>query len=198
MKATFCLSTKERNECLALLNYKYEIMNADEYITDGEFFEYIANEFSIFELKSFFSRALKRDVTTKFIESFFKKIGVPYRKNVSEKLIIENENNLMYLVEKRDLYKEMRIKFGKNAKLKEMVKDRDNHRCIHCGIHEKNATLEIHHIEPMVNFPEKAMDMENLATLCVNCHLEFHRIFGHGRTKNFGHEEFLMFNDGMC
>lgn len=46
--------------------------------------------------------------------------------------------------------------------------------CAACSTDKK---LEVHHIEPFHIFPAKELDLQNLITLCKNCHL----VLGHLR-----------------
>jgi hypothetical protein len=48
--------------------------------------------------------------------------------------------------------------------------ERDNHTCQKCGITEGN--LEGNHIRPRSRFPELALVIENIETLCKFCHIE--------------------------
>lgn len=51
------------------------------------------------------------------------------------------------------------------------AKERDNHRCQICGEQED---LEVHHIKPVRLFTDKnqANELNNLITLCRNCHIK--------------------------
>ncbi|HCS50922.1 HNH endonuclease signature motif containing protein [Rubinisphaera sp.] len=42
-----------------------------------------------------------------------------------------------------------------------------NPTCQRCGTHED---LHVHHIKPRKQFPELALQLENLKTLCRKCH----------------------------
>ena len=44
---------------------------------------------------------------------------------------------------------------------------RDDFRCVKCGA---VGRLEVDHIEPVKDAPEKAFDLDNLQTLCRSCH----------------------------
>lgn len=65
--------------------------------------------------------------------------------------------------------------------VRKKVKKRDNYRCKDCGITDKEHReddslfgkgLHIHHIIPVKEFqdPKKAHTMENLMSLCADCH----------------------------
>lgn len=52
-----------------------------------------------------------------------------------------------------------------NATLKEIIKKRDNYRCMNPGCKNKSTRLSVHHI----NYDKKDCRHENLITLCVSC-----------------------------
>jgi len=56
--------------------------------------------------------------------------------------------------------------------LREIVRKRDNYRCQHCGAMEKGRAHDVHHKIPLRAFDslEQANQLENLITLCHNCH----------------------------
>lgn len=51
------------------------------------------------------------------------------------------------------------------------VKRRDNYECVQCG---KSNELHAHHIKRKSEYPEKALDIDNGKTLCIDCHIEAH------------------------
>lgn len=57
-------------------------------------------------------------------------------------------------------------------KIREAVRQRDQYRCQVCGIPETNKAHHVHHKSPLRSFMslEEANRMENLITLCSNCH----------------------------
>lgn len=55
--------------------------------------------------------------------------------------------------------------------LSRKVFERDNYSCKNCG---RNQKLHAHHIIPIYQDPSKALDMENLITLCRPCHTYLH------------------------
>lgn len=56
--------------------------------------------------------------------------------------------------------------------LRRNVLERDGYRCVNCGDSIHDATLQVHHIVPLIkggsNYPG------NLVTLCVDCHKKLH------------------------
>ena len=47
------------------------------------------------------------------------------------------------------------------------VRHRDGNTCRRCGF---DTNLEVHHIKPLVKYPEFATELDNGLTLCGNCH----------------------------
>jgi DEAD/DEAH box helicase domain-containing protein len=58
------------------------------------------------------------------------------------------------------------------ANLRAAVRQRDGYRCQVCGIPENGKSHHVHHIKPFRTFLsiEEANRLENLVTLCPNCH----------------------------
>jgi hypothetical protein len=57
------------------------------------------------------------------------------------------------------------------AELRQLVLERDNHRCTKCGSTEN---LQCHHILPVAVEPLLSADIDNCITLCIDCHKEAH------------------------
>ena len=70
-----------------------------------------------------------------------------------------------------------------------LVFERDNFTCWACG--ERGKRLHAHHIESFDNNPELRTEIENGATLCKNCHDDFHHIYGRGNNTREQFEKFL-------
>ena len=51
---------------------------------------------------------------------------------------------------------------------RKQVFERDNYRCIWCGI--RGGYIEADHIKPFAFFPELRFAIDNGRTLCINCH----------------------------
>lgn len=56
-------------------------------------------------------------------------------------------------------YKEFRLK----------ILDRDGNKCTQCG---SNKKLQIHHKKSVGQYPELALDENNVITLCAKCHTD--------------------------
>ena len=59
------------------------------------------------------------------------------------------------------------------------VKERDNYTCQICG-NSPSGKLNLHHLNAWKSFPEQRFDLDNGVTLCVDCHKEFHKMYGRG------------------
>lgn len=53
--------------------------------------------------------------------------------------------------------------------LRRMACERDDYTCQECG-HREPAIMEVDHIKRKADYPELAKDLDNLMTLCPNCH----------------------------
>lgn len=56
-------------------------------------------------------------------------------------------------------------------RLRKMALQRDHYLCqLHLGPDCTGVATEVHHIKPVEEFPELALDLDNLASACWNCH----------------------------
>lgn len=96
-------------------------------------------------------------------------------------------NEYKTLEQKRKFYDS-----GDWKRLRERVKRRDNYECQECkrngfvsidtneyseSAKRKKIQLVVHHIKELECYPELALDIDNLETICVQCHNA-----EHGRT----------------
>jgi len=111
-----------------------------------------------------------------------------------ELLLLEGEELALYIVEVpgetvklgESVQVEHRFKLRKpktkypltvGSRLRELVKSRDDHKCVLCGMGETehvkqyNTTLIVHHI----NLDRTHNYKENLVTLCKSCHVRTHK-----------------------
>jgi 5-methylcytosine-specific restriction endonuclease McrA len=58
------------------------------------------------------------------------------------------------------------------SELRQMVLERDNHKCTKCG---SEGPLHCHHILPVTEEPLLSADIDNCITLCEECHKEAHK-----------------------
>lgn len=68
------------------------------------------------------------------------------------------------------------------------VKKRDHYKCRLCFAKQD---LEAHHLFGQKRYPELKKNMNNLITLCHQCHQRFHTFCPHGRNTNRDFLEFL-------
>lgn len=59
-------------------------------------------------------------------------------------------------------------------KLRSDVIKRDNYECRNCKKPIQKVRLYAHHIKELKKFPHLALDINNIITLCGNCHNEIH------------------------
>lgn len=67
-------------------------------------------------------------------------------------------------------------------KLREEAMKRDHYECVWCAKEGKVTTrqlLEVDHIHELEFYPEEALDIDNLRTLCKDCHNKRHRRFNY-------------------
>ena len=66
--------------------------------------------------------------------------------------------------------------------LRERVLERDHYECVMCKAEgrvtdEADSVLEVDHINELEYYPEQALDIDNLRTLCKDCHNQRHHRF---------------------
>ena len=61
------------------------------------------------------------------------------------------------------------------GKFRRDVLEKDHHKCMKCG---KEEDLQVHHIASFKNNLEFATSVWNGATLCKDCHKEYHKRYG--------------------
>ncbi len=69
---------------------------------------------------------------------------------------------------------------------------RDNYTCQKCF--KTHCVLNAHHLNGWDIFPEQRFDLNNLTTLCKECHDLFHAQFGRGKNTK---EQFISFLQGI-
>lgn len=89
--------------------------------------------------------------------------------------------------------KEQKIRFytgSKWQKIRRLALERDNHECQRCAklgrVHvdsikkegeRKSIELNVHHIKELEDYPELAYELDNVTTLCLDCHNHIHDRF---------------------
>lgn len=56
------------------------------------------------------------------------------------------------------------------------IRKRDGYLCAICNAH--HCMLHVHHIEPWAQYKDMRYEKSNLITLCKECHVEFHNLYG--------------------
>jgi 5-methylcytosine-specific restriction endonuclease McrA len=70
------------------------------------------------------------------------------------------------------------------------VLERDNYTCVVCGVY--GTQLNVHHLDAYKWCVEKRIDIDNGATTCIECHNDFHFIYGRGGTTKEDFFEYWM------
>ena len=73
--------------------------------------------------------------------------------------------------ENRKIRTSLEMKLWRKANM-----ERDNFTCQKCLI--MGGRLNVHHINNFADFKELQTSIENGITLCLNCHIEFHKKYG--------------------
>ncbi|MFA6526189.1 MAG: HNH endonuclease signature motif containing protein [Candidatus Buchananbacteria bacterium] len=106
-------------------------------------------------------------ITTRYIQTQLKKLGISRTKEESFQLAIKNGrknyDKLRKTVKSRELRK------GINLKLRYLIFKRDNYRCVICGNNAQGTVLMVDHIIPVVQGGHN--EENNLRTLCRECNL---------------------------
>lgn len=82
-------------------------------------------------------------------------------------------------------------------RLRQVALNRDNYECQECKRQgkvtvdsvkkdgeKKKVRMNVHHIKELEDYPELALELNNLETLCIRCHNSIHRkSFGSPKTK---------------
>lgn len=90
-------------------------------------------------------------------------------------------------------YENERIKFRKTFEFKNFVRQvlkRDNYSCKICGKNSKETKLVVHHKDGYNWCEEKRTEIENGVTLCEECHINFHNLYGYGNNTKDQFEDF--------
>lgn len=83
------------------------------------------------------------------------------------------EKNMVEALREQGAWTAQPNKYGVGwARQKALARARDNYRCQICGVEETDRSHDVHHKIPFRHFnsPEEANRLDNLITLCRNCH----------------------------
>ncbi|BDH63300.1 hypothetical protein MTP04_34300 [Lysinibacillus sp. PLM2] len=95
-----------------------------------------------------------------------------------------------------NLTDEERMKYRKYSEYeywRMAVYERDKYTCQSCG-NNKGGNLVAHHLDSYDWCKEKRTDINNGITLCEDCHLNFHGMYGFGNNTNKQFSEWLYYN----
>jgi len=67
--------------------------------------------------------------------------------------------------------KNKQLRFKDYRNLRNKTFERDGFACVECGF---DGDLQMHHIQPVKEFPELATNEDNVITLCKSCHKHLH------------------------
>jgi hypothetical protein len=73
---------------------------------------------------------------------------------------------------------------------RQFVFERDNYSCLKCG-NFYQVELNAHHIQNFSQRKDLATDLSNGATLCRDCHINFHKSYGYENNNNKQFDEWL-------
>lgn len=71
----------------------------------------------------------------------------------------------------------------RSAALVRAVKEQDNYSCCACGFSYRNRIVHVHHLDPLAERKKRPTKLEDLVTLCPNCHYLAHHFL---RDKKLG------------
>lgn len=104
---------------------------------------------------------------------------------------------LVKLIEEDNL-----VKFYKNRKWRELRREaltRDNYECQACKKRGRYARAEnVHHRKEVKQFPDLALDIDNVESVCIRCHNQEHKRFGRCKNKQKTENDFTNFVDKEC
>jgi 5-methylcytosine-specific restriction endonuclease McrA len=69
-----------------------------------------------------------------------------------------------------------------------LVKERDSYTCQLCN--KTGGEIHAHHKDSWDIYIDKRFNTNNGVTLCKNCHMTFHDIYGHGKNSKYQFNEF--------
>ena len=113
-----------------------------------------------------------------------RKVSLETKKKLScikRSIPIDQFDDFLNPINKRD--RDLIYKSG----LSKSIYERDNFSCQVCY---KNGKLVAHHKNGFDLFPQERFDVNNIITLCNNCHQKFHKKFGY---KNNTKDQFQLF-----
>jgi hypothetical protein len=102
------------------------------------------------------------------------------------------ENHFLWNHERTEKERKIRRQFDGYRQWRQSVYERDNYICQCCG--NTSVKLNAHHLDSYSNHIDKRIDVDNGISLCVDCHGNFHSIYGN---KDNLKEQFLEYMEGI-
>lgn len=127
------------------------------------------------------------EIKNKSRQTMIKKFGVEYnmQREDMKKLYLNGDKNYFYIDGTHEP-NEWNTPLAKRIKVQVFI--RDNRTCDCCNKHKQN--LNAHHLYSRDNNKDLMYDLDNLITLCVECHKEFHKKYGYGNNTKEQYIEF--------
>lgn len=104
---------------------------------------------------------------------------------------ISGSNNPRYNHTVSDEQRETDRRSTKNKTWRQQVIKRDNCTCQCCGVTIKDSKIVAHHIFSYINNPDIRHDPDNGITLCVGCHINFHKKYLNGNNTKQQLDDFM-------
>lgn len=117
-------------------------------------------------------RSLKTGKTTScgcYHKEVMKSTIIPKLVEKNKLRVGENHPNWDPTKSNKERYK---LRKYETSVLREKTFERDNYTCQCCE--KTNTTLNAHHILPFSKYPDLRYNLDNLITLCYNCHTSYH------------------------
>lgn len=134
------------------------------------------------------------DVQNKYKRTCIERYGVDnYSKTVEFRKSMSGENSPVW--KENPIHERTERMLPEYRDWRKQVFERDGYTCQACGAHNHKGNdgtvcLNAHHLYNFIDNKDKAVDVDNGVTLCKQCHIEFHKIYG---KKNNTPEQFVEF-----
>lgn len=133
------------------------------------------------------------EIKQKSVQTMINKYGVEYntqRQEIKEKFLL-GENNVFYIDGRYETYdnNEWNNEISKRIRTKVFI--RDNRTCDCCGSYNDN--INAHHLYSRNTHKDLIYDLDNIITLCYNCHTDFHKKYGYGDNTKEQYYEFKQY-----
>ncbi|MFO7897297.1 MAG: DEAD/DEAH box helicase [Candidatus Cloacimonadales bacterium] len=103
----------------------------------------------------------------------YENLEMPQSKTITYGYWISISDQVVEKLSERGAWNNQANDYGsKWPQISQQIRERDQHRCQHCGIVETGKAFDVHHLKPLRSFAslQQANQAENLITLCSSCH----------------------------